>query len=109
MSKIQLLFNVVENMRTLADSIQAVANAMQRNEPATESEQPEEKPGPATVEKKIALEDVRSVLGSLSREGYTEQVRMLIRKYGGERLGEIDPAHYGELLKEAEELRYAPC
>ncbi len=109
MSKVKLLYDVVENIRSLADSLQCLADAMNGNEPAADRETPAEKPEPVKVEKKTALEDVRAVLGALSRDGYTEQVRMLIRKYGGDRLGEIDPSQYDDLLKEAEELKYAPC
>ena len=36
-----------------------------------------------------------------------DQIRDLIRKYGADRLGEVDPANYGALLKEAEELPHA--
>ncbi len=110
MSRMKLLLDVVEDMRSLADSIQAVCEAMSDNAPAAEQEpaavpQPEAKPLPA--EKTITLEEVRPVLGRLSNAGYTEQIRSLILKYGGERLGEVDPKHYAALLKEAEELQNA--
>lgn len=129
MSKIQLLLDVVDNMRALADSILAVANTMQGNEdlkpvspapvsdtlkPATPLPEPIPTPKPVretmsaeTPAKAVTLPEVRTMLGKLSRDGYTDQIRTLIRKYGGERLGEIDPANFGALLKEAEELPHA--
>lgn len=119
MSKIQLLLDVVDNMRALADSIQAVANTMRENElsqPVEPSPRPEPvKPVPAEPEpipvpkpvKPITLPELRTALGKLSREGYTDQIRALIQKYGADRLGEVDPSNYGALLKEAEELPHA--
>lgn len=119
MSKIQLLLDVVDNMRALADSIQAVANTMRENEserPVEPAPKPEPvQPAPAEPEpipvpkpvKPITLPELRTALGKLSRDGYTDQIRDLIRKYGADRLGEVDPANYGALLKEAEELPHA--
>ena len=119
MSKVQLLLDVVDNMRALADSIQAVANTMRENDPerpaepvpASEPVQPvSAEPEPIPVSepvKTITLPELRAALGKLSRDGYTDQIRDLIRKYGAERLGEVDSANYGALLKEAEELPHA--
>ena len=119
MSKVQLLLDVVDNMRALADSILAVANTMRENEatrppepaPAPEPIQPvSPKPEPIPVPKPvkpITLPELRTALGKLSRDGYTDQIRGLIQKYGADRLGEVDPANYSALLKEAEELPHA--
>lgn len=119
MSKIQLLLDVVDNMRALADSIQAVANTMRENEPDRPTEsapapepvqsgpaEPEPIPVPEPV-KPITLPELRAALGKLSRDGYTDQIRDLIQKYGADRLGEVDPGNYSALLKEAEELPHA--
>ena len=46
MSRIKLLLDVVEDMRSLADSIQAVAEAMAGNEPEPETPPAVEKPAP---------------------------------------------------------------
>jgi hypothetical protein len=54
------------------------------------------------TEQKISIEAVRAVLGPLSREGYTEQIRGILQKHGAEKLSEIDPGEYAAILKEAE-------
>ena len=54
--------------------------------------------------KMLTLEDVRSVLAQKSVEGHTAEVQALIRKYGADRLSQVDPAHYADLLHEAEVL-----
>lgn len=115
MSKIQLLLDVVEDMRSLADSIQAVADAMMQNEPPAEktsldSVSPVEKPE-STVkaptippEEPISLEEVRAVLADRSHDGKTEAVRDLLLKYGATKLSGIDPKHYKALMADAEVL-----
>lgn len=47
MSKIQLLLDVVEDLRSLAESVQAVANAMLQSEP---EEAVTSEPAPMTAE-----------------------------------------------------------
>ena len=54
--------------------------------------------------KMLTLEDVRSVLAQKSVEGHTAAVQALIRKYGADKLSQVDPAHYADLLREAEVL-----
>lgn len=57
------------------------------------------------VEKNISLEDVRKVLAEISRDGKTAQVRELLKKYGANKLSEVDPKNYQALLDDAEVLR----
>ena len=52
----------------------------------------------------ITLEEVRAVLATKSVQGHTAQVQALIHKRGVEKLSQVNPAHYAELLAEAEEL-----
>ncbi len=103
MSKVKLLFDVVEDMRRLADSIQAVAEAMTGNETPQLASAPIETP--AALEKKITLEEVRAVLAEKSHDGLTAEVRELLQKYGASKLSGIAPKHYAALLKDAEGLK----
>lgn len=110
LSKIKLLLDVVSDMRSLADSIQAVVEAMANNE-AVETTEPvaeEKKTATKKVEKpkqkEVTLEDVRSVLAVKSQQGLTAGVREIIQKYGANKLSEIDPKYYADILKDAEVL-----
>lgn len=107
LSKIKLLHDVVSNLRSLADSVQAVADAMVANEPAETalSEQPatEQMAKPAT--KPVTLEQVRAALAEKSQLGFTANVRTLLEKYGAPKLSQIDPANYAALLADAEALK----
>ena len=106
MSKIQLLLDVVEDLRSLAESVQAVANAMLQSEPE-EAVTSEPAPKPE-VKKAGTREQVRAVLAEKSHDGYTDEVRSLLQKYGAEKLSAVDPEKYEALLAEAEVLGNAP-
>lgn len=54
------------------------------------------------VEKPISIEKVRGVLAAKAKEGNEEKVRELIKLFGGEKLTDLDPACYKELLEKAE-------
>ena len=128
MGKVKLLLDVIGDLRSLADSLQAVADAVADSGAAeaemTTTKEPEEtgKAGKAgktakntakkdakaakqePEEKPLTLEEVRAVLAEKSRSGHTEEVRELLAKHGADKLSEIDPAEYAALLAEAEVL-----
>lgn len=101
LSKIKLLLDVTANLRNLADSLQAVADAMENNEP-NQTVQPVE---PKSEVKEVKLEQVRAVLAEKSQDGFTAEVRGLLEKYGATKLSQIDPANYAALLADAEGLK----
>ena len=103
MSKSKLLLAVAEDLRSLADSVQAVANAMLPNEPTVDAE-----PTVPAPQKELTLEEVRAVLGEKSRAGFTLEIQALLKKYGAPKLSGIDPKHYEALLKDVEVLKDAP-
>lgn len=113
MSRIKLLFDVARDMRSLADSIQAVCDAMSSDEspemPDKQPDVPAEQPKKAVKSKaaknpEVTLEQVRGVLAEKSQIGFTAEVRELIRKYGADKLSGIDPKHYAAVLEDAEVL-----
>ena len=103
MSKSKLLLAVAEDLRSLADSVQAVADTMLPNEPTVDAE-----PKAPAPQKELTLEEVRAVLGEKSRAGFTAQIQALLKKYGAPKLSGIDPKHYAALLKDVEVLQDAP-
>lgn len=119
MSKVKLLLDVVSDLHSLADSLQAVADAMTQSEPEAEApaagteKKPKRadtkkkaEPAPSSVpeEKPLTLEEVREVLAEKSRAGHTAEVRALLIKHGADKLSDIDPAEYPALLADAEVL-----
>ena len=120
MSKIKLLLDVVSDLRSLADSLQAVADAVAKNgqeQPdQTMEEKPDQKPEKKSAAKKVessmekpeprslTLEQVRAALAEKSRAGHTAEVKALLIKHGADKLSDIDPAEYPALLAEVEVL-----
>lgn len=116
MSKMKLLLDVVSDLRSLADSLQAVADAVaqggQEQPDQTTEEKPAQKPEKKNVAKQVekpepkplTLEQVRAALAEKSRAGHTSEVKALLIKHGADKLSDIDPAEYPALLAEAEVL-----
>lgn len=104
MSKIKLLLDVVSDIRSLAESLQAVADAMADNEATETVEASTIVREPKPKKKEITLEEVRGKLAEKSQAGLTAEVREIIQKYGGFKLSEVDPKHYADVLKDAEVL-----
>lgn len=112
MGKVKLLLDVIADMRSLADSLQAVADAMTQTEPAdapdentgekpkkaggkkAAKETAETSPPPAPEGKLLTLEEVRMVLAEKSRAGHTAEVRALLIKHGAEKLSDISCPMY---------------
>lgn len=106
---------VITDIRSLADSLQALVDAMSENTPAdkptTKASKPKKiaaketpaEPAPKK-EKPLNLEDIRAVLADKSRKGHTAEVKALLTKHGADKLSEIDPAEYASLLADAEVL-----
>lgn len=97
LSKTKLLLDVVQDMRALADSIQAVCDVL--TEPETPMVTAEE-----IKEPEISLEQVRMVLAEKSRNGFTAEVRGIIGKYGADKLSAVDKKFYADILRDAENL-----
>ncbi len=127
MGKVKLLLDVIGDLRSLADSLQAVADTVAENDAADAELTAAKEPGKAGKtgkgaakntakkdakpaakqepdEKPLTLEEVRAVLAEKSRAGHTAEVKELLAKHGADKLSEIDPAEYAALLAEAEVL-----
>lgn len=104
--KAKLFFDASRSIRSLADVFEAIAKIYSAGctVEVDENVNAEEEAKKLAAEKKVTLEDVRAVLGQKSQAGMIAEVRELIRKYGGTRLSDIDPAQYKALLAEAEVL-----
>lgn len=111
MGKVKLLLDVIEDIRSLADSLEAVAEAMSHSAPPDPTVERPKAPAPKVVEetpapstKPLGKEQLRAFLGEKSLAGHRDVVQALIHKYGGQKFSDIDPKHYPALQKDAEGL-----
>jgi len=87
MSKTKLALDVVNDLRSLANSIESLVGAESNPEAATE-------PSPPT------LEEVRAAMAEKNRAGHREAVKAIIYKYGADKLTALEPQHYTAVLQE---------
>lgn len=115
MSKIKLLLDVIEDMRSLGDSLHILADAMASDKSKEEplklsTAEPEQKPkeeGAVSVKaekRTVTLEQVRAVLAEKSRVGFTSDVKAIIIRHGADKLSDIAPMEFEAVLAEAEVL-----
>lgn len=102
MGKVKELSAFVDEIRkcgeTLVDIADGLADMFSTNKEEESIKQS------VAEEKTLTCEDVRAVLAEKSRKGYTADVKVLLIKYGANKLSDIDPAKYKELLSEVEVL-----
>lgn len=66
----------------------------------TENAAPENKKEP------LSFTDLRARLAQRSREGFTVEIKTILRKYGAEKLSAIQPDKYEAVLNEVEALSH---
>lgn len=115
MTKVDVILDAVAEMiihvRGIADSLQIVADALRENKEfvvGSEAKVVEQIPEKTEIKPKkgkaISLEDVRGILAQKSQAGHSAEVKVLITKYGADKLSAIDSSKYEELIKDAEEI-----
>jgi hypothetical protein len=118
MSKIKLALEVVSDLKSLAESIETLVNAMENNEtadtnevadePEKETKKKSEKTSKAKSipkENQPTLEEVRAAMADKSRDGHREAVKAIITKYGANNLSSLEPKYYVAALKEVGEIK----
>lgn len=117
MSKVQIILEVASNLTILADNLKTYAEAMIEAEgfetiytPGQDAkETPKTKPAAAKKEKlveetPISRTDVRAKLANLARNGFGDDVKAILKKFGADRFSEIEDADLPALMKEAEAI-----
>ena len=106
MSQVQLLLNVVADLRSLTDSLLAAVDVISQNEETiSEGTSVKEEATPvAPATPPVTIEQVRALLADKSRSGKTADVRGLLKDFGAGKLSEVDPKRYAELMVAAELL-----
>lgn len=100
MSEAYLL--VAKGYEMVAAGLRKLAEAEQVQPDITISDENTEKePVIKKVEKAITQDEVRMVLAEKSRAGKTQEVKMLLRECGADKLSAVPEEKYAELLKKA--------
>lgn len=54
--------------------------------------------------KAITLDEIRAELTSFARKGFTSDIRDVITGFGANKLSELDPKHYEEVLSRVRDI-----
>lgn len=96
---------VAQGYEMVAAGLRQMAEAgVEMPELPVPTEKTEDTPAPKKEEKVITQADVRLVLSGKSRAGKTQEVKMLLREFGADKLSAVPEEKYPELLKKAEAL-----
>ena len=103
----ETLASLAAELETCGKTLLKIAEAMKIKEEAPTPEPPKNEPGST----KLTLEEVRKVAADKSRQGFTDEVRGLIQKYGADKLSSMDPEKFEAFLKDLEVMGHAgePC
>ena len=95
-----------ETLIGVSDTLRELLSSGQEQSPASPPKPVEQPPAaqPKPDEQPMTIEAVRKVLAQKSVDGHTAEIQALLRKYGAEKLSRVDPAHYADLLHDAEVL-----
>lgn len=98
-------------LKELADSLNNTARILvslaEMSEAAAKENEQDFVEIPTEETNTISLEQVRAVLAEKSRMGMTTAVKNLLSEYGVDKLSEVEPRFYREIIEKAEELNNA--
>ena len=98
----ETLASLAAELETCGQALLKIAEALQAKEKAPIPEPQKQEP----ASQKFTLEEVRKVADK-SRQGFTEEVRNLIHRYGAEKLSSLDAVKYEAFLKDLEVMGHA--
>lgn len=102
MSKMAELDAAVAELRKCGETLIGVSDTLRELLSSGQEQSPASPPKPD--EQSLTIEAVRKVLAQKSVDGHTAEIQALLRKYGAEKLSRVDPAHYADLIHDAEVL-----
>lgn len=107
-----LLGEIIEHGEAILEAAKEIKNIFSE-EPAALPEKTEAKSSKKAAKKEqtapakeLTFTDVRAKLARKSREGFTADIKEILRSRGAEKLSDIQPADYEAVLKEVEELTH---
>ena len=109
MSKMKLALDVIQDLRNLADSLEALANGANSGDPST-SDQPAATPGSAEPQQKHpeapkpTLVELRAFVAEKSTPENRPKIKAILEKYGVKKLTELPEDQYPALMREVEGL-----
>lgn len=102
MSKIKLALDVVQDLRRLADSIEALCDGMEGINSAAAEQGREVQPGMEVPQP--SLIELRAFVADRSTPETRPLIKAILTKYGVKKLTELPESHYAAFMKEVAAL-----
>ena len=67
-------------------------------------DEPSETKESAESPKEVTIDAVKAVLVEKSRMGFKSEVKALVKKYGADKISDLQESQYADILKEAERI-----
>lgn len=103
MSKMSELATQVTELKRCGEMLIGIADTFKdlfsKAEEKTDAEVEKDK---SAEKKTLTFEEVRGVLAAKSREGHTAEIKAILTEFGVEKLSDVDPSKYEELLQKVE-------
>lgn len=99
MNQQEAVTQIVTSMQALSEGLSALFDIYK----SSVSEEPV--PAPASDAPTYKLEDVRAVLRPISAAGKREQVQQLLERFGVQKLSDLNPVRFADLIAAAEALK----
>ena len=98
MSQMSELDAQIKELRACGENIISIADAIAKMFSS------ENEPVEAPKEEAMSFEEVRHHITLIAQAGFRKEVKALITKYGANKLSEIAPEKYPDLIKEADAI-----
>jgi len=105
MSKMNELSQVLSELKDCGKTLINIADQLTEIFSSTDDEPENAAPTVSTEEPKLLFLDIRKKFTEMSRAGHTEALKGLLKKYGAEKLSNVDPSQYAALLADAEAIQ----
>ena len=89
-----IAIEILSELKALVNSVDKLIQYIEQSQGKQEVKQ--------VPAKTYTFEDVRAILAQKSIDGYREEAKALITKFGGSRLSDIKQEDYAEFIKQAE-------
>ena len=105
MSRTNDLIMTLDELARCADALVETGKSMKKcvsDLKAVFSGEPEETTQETEPQETYTFEEVRGILADLAGRGHREEVRLLLKKHGAEKLKDLPPDAYPAVVKEAQ-------
>ena len=100
MSKIKKVLEVIEVLKDCSQTLEEAAKDIEEMFKTPDLVKNEE----VVKEKEITLEELRGLMAQKSRDGFTKEMKAIIKHLGYSRLTDVPKEHYQEMLKQVKEV-----